>query len=198
MAGRMARRVVPVAGATGRHALLPLGTLAVSWWVVQRGGMAAWSTVVGPLVLVQLAVHLMQWGQRDLVLRMLRGGHVDGAAAWRVSGWSRAMVAVPVVLLAAGAVRLPWPWVVAWAAAAGVAGSFEPLIVRHKRFTPALLADLAGLAAQFAVLCRPEQRTQARWRAPLPCTTPCVAYCCGGPQANPHRGHRPRTCGSTW
>lgn len=152
MAGRMARRVVPVAGATLRHALLPLGTLLVSWWVVHRGGMAAWSAVVGPLVLVQLAVHLMQWGQRDLVLRWLRGGHVDGAAAWRVNGWSRALVALPVWLLAAWAVHLPWPWVLAWTASAAIAGSFEPLIVRHKRFTPALLADIAGLTAQFTVL----------------------------------------------
>ncbi|HEX2617417.1 MAG TPA: hypothetical protein VHL57_07730 [Flavobacteriales bacterium] len=152
MAGRIERRIGPVLGSSLRYAVVPIGSLAVSWWVVHQGSMQLWSAVVAPLVLVQLAVHLSQWGQRDLLLRILRSGHVDGAACWRENGWSRALVALPLVVLPALITGLSLPWMLLWAASASVAGSFEPLIVRDKRFMPALLADVAGLLAQFAVL----------------------------------------------
>lgn len=160
MTGSRQRRAIAIGGSALRHAVVPLGSVAVSWWVVRHGSLSIWGAVVAPMVIVQLAVHLAQWGQRDLLIRMLRAGHVDGHAIWRDNLFTRWPVALPLMLVPAlvfmgqGAVD-GWSvagWLTVWAFAAMLGGGFEPLIVRDKRFLPALVADLDGLLAQFIVL----------------------------------------------
>ncbi|MBK8340724.1 MAG: hypothetical protein IPK99_12360 [Flavobacteriales bacterium] len=156
MAGIPPRRIAAIAGAALRHAVVPLGSLAVSWWVVRNGSLALWGSVVVPLVTLQLAVHLAQWGQRDLLVRMLRAGDADPRALWRDNLFTRWPLALPLLALPTLFSPAAAPWLLVWALCAMLGGSLDPLIIRDKRFLPAFFADVAGLLAQFVALVAAE------------------------------------------
>jgi O-antigen/teichoic acid export membrane protein len=151
MTGTIRRRASAIGGSALRHAVVPLGSLAVSWWVVRQGSLELWGSVVAPLIIVQLTAHLAQWGQRDLLIRILRAGHMDPQAVWRDNLFTRWPIALP-LLVPLFFTDAPALWMVLWALGVQLGGSFDPLIVRDKRFVSALGADAAGLLAQSTLL----------------------------------------------
>ena len=145
------RRLRAIAGYTGRS-LLPMALgLLTSLLVVRRDGAALWGSFVAVQLALQLAAHVVGWGNKDQVLRALaRDGH---AAAAAVLGNLRARflgLFGPVVLVVvAFAVAVGWSPTLtmlgaAWIALRVLVQSFDALVLHERRFVRAALSDTAG------------------------------------------------------
>ncbi|MEZ4758542.1 MAG: polysaccharide biosynthesis C-terminal domain-containing protein [Flavobacteriales bacterium] len=152
MTTRLQRRYLATSGSVLRHVAQPAGTLAISWLVIGRTGTATWGACVSMLITIQLLVHLVQWGQRDLLLRDLSDGRTDASALW----WTNLCTRVPLLsILLLPLVffpEIPVTILLGWGLMAALSASLEPLVVHTKRFHQALLADVAGLLVQLAML----------------------------------------------
>lgn len=135
-----------------RYALGPIGGLLVPWLVVRQSGLGIWGDVQTPLIWFQLIVHITSWGSKEFLLKLFAA---DPSKQGKLLGNSIATRGVLLVL--ATIVWLVDPRTTSIALIAAVVllflnSSLEPVIVWHKRFKQATVADLFGLLAQAAFL----------------------------------------------
>ena len=149
------RRAFALIARHGVQSLLPMAlSVLVSLQVVRGQGAAAWGRFVGVMLVLQLAAHVVGWGNKEQVLRALARDDAPPRAA--VVGNLRARLLALGPLAAVGAIGygvadLWQPQTLAagllWLLARAVAQSFEAVIAHQQRFLRAALIDgLAGLA----------------------------------------------------
>ncbi|MEY3011618.1 MAG: hypothetical protein RIT45_353 [Pseudomonadota bacterium] len=151
-------RLRAAAGRVARHAvqsLLPtvLGVL-VSMTVVRRHGEAAWGAWVQVTLALQLGAHVVNWGQREQVMRTLARDDAPLGPTFRAHLGARARWLLPLVAVVVGGfgAATGWPlWLVGggavWLALRAVSLAFEPVVLHEQRFLRAAAVDaLATLA----------------------------------------------------
>lgn len=135
-----------------RYALAPIGGLVVPWLVMRQSGLDTWGDVQTPLIWLQVLVHFTAWGSKEFLLKLFAA---DPGKEGKLLGNSIATRGV--LLILAALVWLVDPRTASTPLIAAVVllflnSSLEPVIVWHKRFKQATVADLAGLLAQVAFL----------------------------------------------
>ena len=150
---RLRRRALLVATNAVNSLLVPLLNPIVSFLVVRWASVGVWGAFVQVLIAVQLAAHVIGWGNKEYLLREFSLNPARIAAAWQSSLASR------LVLYAAGCgmLLLGLPperalWLMAWGLGLVLAQSCDVFVVYRKDFAFASLVELAGLATQVALL----------------------------------------------
>lgn len=137
-----------------RYLLGPIGGLLIPWLVIRNGSVEAWGRVVTPMILVQLSVHLLAWGNKDLLLRDFGKPGARAEDLWRENYLARVpfILLLPVPMLFLPAAMIAPGWTLLWSLALFGSNAMEALIVQRRRFSGAFLADLTGLLVQLALI----------------------------------------------
>lgn len=134
-----------------RYALGPLAGVVIPWVVIHHASKALWGEVVGVMVMVQLATHVLNWGSKDMLLRAFAREPGRIPQLWWDSMATRLVLALPVtlvlVVLSILNMRDPVP-ALAWMLLLFLTGSFDALVIQHKRFAASFVIDAVGLAVQ--------------------------------------------------
>lgn len=163
---RSRRRGRSYAEAAGLHVLSPLMGLFVPVLAVRALGAELWGGMVLVTLVAGLAATVVNWGQRDALLRDLGAAPAEMPRLWQrglatrlVLVWPAAAAVLVVILaqalpdLPAGALALACLWV----AAQAVARSADAVVLRRKLFGARMGIDLGVTALQLtglAVLAR--------------------------------------------
>lgn len=135
-----------------RYALGPIGGLLVPWLVVRHSGVGTWGEVQTPLIWLQLIVHVTTWGSKEFLIKLFAANPEKAGGLLGNSVATRGVLFLlwPILwLFDASTMSTP---VVAAVVLLFLNTSLEPVIVWHKRFKQAAIADLLGLTAQAAFL----------------------------------------------
>ncbi len=146
-ATRLRRRAFSVATNAINALFLPLLSPLVSLLVIRLASAELWGGFVQVLLLIQLAVHVLIWGNKEYLLREFSRQPARIKIVWQSNLLTRALLIggfVPLLLalqLPAGRVAL----LALWALATTIDQAHEVLVVYHKAFVGQMLVDLGGL-----------------------------------------------------
>jgi O-antigen/teichoic acid export membrane protein len=142
-ASRHRRRARLVATHSLNGLLLPALNVLVSLSVIRLASVDLWGSFVQVLILVQLAAHVVSWGNKDHLLRAFSLRPTAIRESWQGSLLSRS-----VLLPAFGAVALAFGWspsqvlvVGVWAVGLVVAQSADVLVVFKRAFGFSILVE---------------------------------------------------------
>lgn len=137
-----------------RYLLGPVGGLLIPWLVIRNGSVDAWGRAVTPMILVQLSVHLLAWGNKDLLLRDFGKAGARVNELWKENYLARApfILLLPLPMLFLPAATIAPGWTLLWSLGLFCTNAVEALIIQRRRFTGAFLADLSGLLVQLALI----------------------------------------------
>lgn len=142
------RRLSHVLGYGSRQAILMLGNATVALIVIQSHGEELWGGFIKVFVVVSLSSNIINWGNRDFLLRQFAAEPGNTSASFWESLISRSS------LLVVGGVFLFFLfdpeiryWCVTWLMAHFLYQSLDVFIVYHRRFLTSAFVELAGLAA---------------------------------------------------
>jgi O-antigen/teichoic acid export membrane protein len=137
------------------HSLsLPFFNIFLSYLVVRLGSVALWGAFVQVLILVQLAAHIVGWGNKEYLLRAFSLNPAQISQAWQRAFWSRLVLFLPLalLLLLSGA-ALPRALLLSlWCLALVVNQSHEVLVVYRRDFLTATLVEGIGVAVMTTVI----------------------------------------------
>lgn len=121
--------------------LQPVLNIAVSFIVVRRADEALWGAFVAVLIVVQLLLHVIAWGNKEYLLRAFSRTPAKIRTLWQTNITTRAtflLLSLPLLVLffdqPAGALLL-------WVAAAFIAYSFDVVVIYHRRFLTAFFVE---------------------------------------------------------
>jgi len=127
----------------------PILNVAVSLLVVRLGSVEIWGEFVSVLIIVNLANHLIYWGNREYLLREYSRMPSGVSNIWQQNISSRLVLLAPVLLLV-------WffplslnsiLYISLWIGASFLSQSFEALIIFYRKFTKSLLIEIIALIA---------------------------------------------------
>lgn len=151
-AARHRRRLGAVATHSLNGLLLPVFNVLVSLLVIRQTSAAVWGEFVQVLLVVQLGVHIVNWGNKEYLLRAFSRQPGELGRLWQTAFFTRWLL-FPVFM----AVMALWGWPAAWlpmiwvwAAGLVVAQSFEALVLFRRAFVFALVVELAAVVALVA------------------------------------------------
>jgi len=149
-----ARRAVLVIENTTRHLAVPLASFIVSYIVISATSPELWGRFAINLIVVNLTVHLLAWGNKEYLLRSMSTDAGSAAALWQSSLLTRSLALLPAIaaLSVFGLARPLLPWIALWTAAAFLTQSFDPVILYLHRFRLAIVAEAFGLATTLALV----------------------------------------------
>lgn len=146
------RRLGVVATHSLNGLLLPVLNVLVSLLVIRQTSVAVWGEFVQVLLVVQLGVHIVNWGNKEYLLRAFSRQPGELGRLWQTAFFTRWLL-FPVFM----AVMALWGWPAAWlpmiwvwAAGLVVAQSFEVLVLYRRAFVFALVVELAAVVALLA------------------------------------------------
>lgn len=149
------RRRAALVGANALNTLFgPLLNLVVSLAVVRLYSLDLWGHFVSLLIAVQLATHVLFWGNKEYLIRQYSRTPSRIAIHWQSNLASRLPLLVLLGLVTAvlpveGTRKLV---LLAWAAAAVLQQSLEALVVYRRRFAAAFAADVLAMVLVLAVV----------------------------------------------
>ena len=133
-----------------RQAILMLGNAAIALLVIRGGGEELWGGFVKVFVLVSLCSHIINWGNRDYLLRQFGLNPALTSQAFCRSLASRAVLLfcglILVYCLVEGQQRI---WSAVWMISYYLYQSLDVFIIYHRRYAISALVELVGL---FAIL----------------------------------------------
>jgi len=151
---KLQRRTLTVVTNSINSLVLPILNPVVSFLVVRLASITVWGEFVQALIVVQLATHVIAWGNKEYLLREFSLNPTQIARAWQTSLVTR----LAVFALACGAIvvmGLPPPralWIALWGLGLVLYQSCEVLILYRKDFVFATLVELGGLGVQVAAV----------------------------------------------
>ncbi len=155
-AAKWFRRGALILSSSASSILVPLLGLIVSALVIRLYSQRVWGAFVQVLIIVQFAVHLVAWGNREFLLRAFSRAPAGAAARWRDSLLTRLLLFIgltPAVLLinASGLVRF---MIIFWAFGLILFDAFHVLVVYHKDFLRLVVIEAAafGLTVVYLLL----------------------------------------------
>ncbi|MEM7038964.1 MAG: hypothetical protein AAF570_18430, partial [Bacteroidota bacterium] len=151
---RRLRKLSPVILNGGLSLMGPFINVMSSWLVIEWSGDHTWGEFVYILILTGLSMQVMNWGNREFLLRAF-ARHPDKAPLmWRhtllVRG-SLMFIALPVVLLS-GLEMEAVSLVLLWILSGFIRQSFDVIVLFKKDFGFALLAEIVAAALLFGGL----------------------------------------------
>jgi len=157
---KVQRRTLTVVTNSINSLVLPILNPVVSFLVVRLASITVWGEFVQVLIVVQLATHIIAWGNKEYLLREFSFNPTQIAKAWQTSLVTRLVV----FILFCGAIvvmGLPPPralWIALWGLGLVVYQACEVLILYRKDFVFATLVELGSLGAQVAAVAWFERR----------------------------------------
>jgi O-antigen/teichoic acid export membrane protein len=145
---RLRRRALTVITNTANSLIVPgLGVL-VSLIVVRRNSTELWGAFVEVMIYVQLAAHVVGWGNKEYLLRAFSFSPARIAPEWQTSLLTRLLLLVPVGVVIL--VLAPSPGLaalaLAWCVGLVLFQSNQVLILFRKDFVYSIAVELAAIA----------------------------------------------------
>lgn len=125
----------------------PATQLLAATLVISLASREVWGAFVYQLIFISLAGLLLNYGNKEYLLRAFSRRPGQSVIRWKQMLLTRGMllfILLPGILLA----ELPpeeGAWILLWILAAWIRQSFDVIILAEKRFWPAILFDLAGM-----------------------------------------------------
>ena len=145
---RLRRRALTVLTNTVNSLIVPGFGVLVSLLVVRRGSTELWGAFVAVMIYVQLAAHIIGWGNKEYLLRAFSFSPAHIAREWQTSLITRLALLIPV-----GAVVVmlsPSPALaglaLAWCAGLVLYQANDVLILYRKDFVYSIIIELAAIA----------------------------------------------------
>lgn len=148
MASLERERILRFGWGAARHALGLAGGVFVPWLVIRAGSAETWGQVQTPLIWLQVIVHITAWGSRDHLLKEFARRTVGQGKLLKESIATRGIImllSVLAIVVDGRSMLLP---VIPAACLMFFNASLDPVIIWHKRFSHAGMADLLGLVGQ--------------------------------------------------
>ncbi|RMI15425.1 MAG: hypothetical protein D6681_04185 [Calditrichaeota bacterium] len=127
--------------------LLPVFHLGISFTVIRRASPELWGAFVPVLIVMNLAAHLMAWGNKEYLLRAFSRQPHRIAQHWQTHLKTRLLLLLifsPGVFIWSGTL-FSGLWLMLWAVAALMYQSCEVLTLYYRKFLPALRWEAAAL-----------------------------------------------------
>lgn len=143
------RRLKIVATHSLNSLLLPVFNVLISLLVIRLTSATVWGAFIQVLIVVQLGGHIINWGNKEYLLRAFSRRPGEIAVLWQTAFFTRCLLYLPFM----GVMAL-WGWpadwlllVWLWGAGLVVAQSFEVMVVYRRAFGFSLVVELvaAGL-----------------------------------------------------
>jgi O-antigen/teichoic acid export membrane protein len=147
------RRLSLIAANSAHNLLLPVLNIFISLLVIRFASNTLWGEFVYILILVNFATHILQWGNRDYLLREFSFNPAAMAILWQRALLSRLplfLLFIPVVAF----LHLPFEiklLLILWILFAFIFKSFDVVVIFKHRFKTALLLDIIVLS--FLIIC---------------------------------------------
>lgn len=137
-----------------RHLILPVANMLVAWLVMHYNGAEQWGAFVPDLILINLSVHILAWGNKEYLLRAFSERPAEAASKWASILMTRSLfLVVPIVLIfifyANTAMSI---WAIIWLFTAFLYNALDVVVLHTRGFRRAFIAELAALAAMLAIL----------------------------------------------
>lgn len=151
---RLFERSRPILLNAGLSLMAPLVNALAAWWVIRAGSEAVWGSFVGPMVIAGLALHLLNYGNREYLLRAFARHPEKMEPTWRKNLITRAALLLIVLPVAIGTVGggSGGLWLGLWVLAGFLRQAFESVIVYRKDFGFALAVELLAAGVLFGGL----------------------------------------------
>ena len=150
---KIQKRFSLIAANSAHNLLLPILNIFISLLVIRFASNKLWGEFVYILIIVNFATHILQWGNKDYLLREFSFNPSAIAALWQKGLLSR----LPLLLLfipVAAFLNLSFEikvLIILWVFFAFVYQSFNVLVIFKHRFKTALLLDIIVLS--FLIIC---------------------------------------------
>ena len=96
---RLRRRGPVIVANTANNLIVPFFGVFVSLLVVRLASVELWGAFVDVMIIVQLAAHVVGWGNKEYLLRAFSFNPADLARQWQTSLVTRLALFVPFVAL---------------------------------------------------------------------------------------------------
>lgn len=142
------RRVQAVVANAANSLLQPFSNLLVSLLVVRLASPELWGQVVSVLVVVQVAVQVIAWGNKNYLLRTFSQNPAHIGSAWRDSMAARMLLLFPyaAILALVGYTEATLALVFLWTLGLVFVQAYEVFVLYYRDFTFALAVEAAALA----------------------------------------------------
>lgn len=145
---RLRRRALTVLTNTFNSLIVPGFGVLVSLVVVRRGSTELWGAFVEIMIYVQLAAHIVGWGNKEYLLRAFSFSPAHIAQEWQTSLITRLALLVPVGAVVVA--LMPSPTLaglaLAWCAGLVLYQANDVLILYRKDFVYSIAVELAAIA----------------------------------------------------
>ena len=132
----------------------PLMNIAAAWWVIRVSGEELWGAFVDPLIITGFALHILNWGSKEFLLRAFAMRPDAIPVLWKQAFVSRGMLlfmVLPALFLA----ELGWEetgFLLTWIFAGYFKQSFDAPVAYNRDFGRALLVEVGAAAVLFGGL----------------------------------------------
>lgn len=144
---RVSRRGLIVVASTANSLVVPAVSALVSLLVVRLASVERWGAFVNVMIVVQLAAHVVGWGNKEHLLRAFSVTPAHIAEEWQTSLITRLALLAPLVLLAGlpGHPARLLALALLWCLGMVLHQSTDVLIVYRKDFVFSIAVELAGV-----------------------------------------------------
>jgi O-antigen/teichoic acid export membrane protein len=144
---KIRRRLYLIAANSAQNLLLPILNIFISLLVIRFASNTLWGEFVYILILVNFATHILQWGNRDYLLREFSFNPAGMATAWQTGLLSRLpllilFISVVAFLNLSLEIKL---LMILWVFFAFVFQSFDVVVFFKQRFKTVLFLDIIVL-----------------------------------------------------
>lgn len=147
---RFRRRLILIAANVANGLLLPLLNPIVSLLVVWLASIDLWGEYVALLIGVQLAAHIIGWGNKDYLLRQFSFNPTRLTELWRGSLITRGLLLLPFGLLILWLEPARAVWLLVWCAVLVFDQAFDVWVTYRKDFVFSSGVELFGLIVTLA------------------------------------------------
>ncbi|MCB9232648.1 MAG: polysaccharide biosynthesis C-terminal domain-containing protein [Bacteroidia bacterium] len=141
------RRLLTVAAHAVTSLLVPVFSILISLLVVKMASRELWGGFVEVMIVVNLGAHLLNWGNKEYLLRGFAADPASLARQWQ-EGMQARLLLLPLGVAALWLVPVCRPFIfpaTLWLVAAFLYQSFEVVILFKKWFMRTAVAELVGL-----------------------------------------------------
>lgn len=145
LAAKQRRRLAVVATHSLNGLLSPVLNALISLLVIRLASVTVWGTFVQILLVVQLAAAVLNWGNKEYLLRAFSRRPGELASLWQTAFFTRWLLYLGFMgFIALWGWPLFWLWLIwLWGAGLMVAQSFEVMVLYRRAFVFALLVELS-------------------------------------------------------
>lgn len=146
--GRWQRRAFTILTNSINSLLLPVFNVIVSFLVIRLASVGLWGEFVNVLIIVQLAVHIIGWGNKEYLLRAFSRNPAQIAPAWQSSLITRLALFLAFIVVAGfvGLSARRLLLVILWCLGLVIYQAHDVLILYRKDFLFSIVVELAGIA----------------------------------------------------